>query len=107
MGGRGFADVDNGSTTTVPLALFKALTVKMTAGRHFWISIPSEARRTAYCKAPDQNVIHDAAISNSALESLTLQYYLNERRKLNITPGGDRNYKERDDLYTRMVGAQQ
>ena len=32
IGGRGFADVDNGTTTTVPLARFKALTVRITAG---------------------------------------------------------------------------
>lgn len=39
-------------------------------------------------QAPDQNVTHYASITNGALESLTLQYYLNERRGLNITPGG-------------------
>lgn len=43
-------------------------------------------------QAPDQNVTHYAAISNGALESLTLQYYLNERRGLNITPGGEWTY---------------
>ena len=32
-------------------------------------------------QAPDQNVTHYAAITNGALESLTLQYYLNERRR--------------------------
>ena len=39
-------------------------------------------------QAPDQNVTHYAAIANGALESLTLQYYLNERRGLGISPGG-------------------
>ena len=43
-------------------------------------------------QAPDQNVTHYAAISNGALESLTLQYYLNERRGLNIMPGGEWTY---------------
>lgn len=43
-------------------------------------------------QAPDQNVTHYAAITNGALESLTLQYYLNERRGLNITPGGEWDY---------------
>ncbi len=43
-------------------------------------------------QAPDQNVTHYAAISNGALESLTLQYYLNERRGLNIMPGGEWKY---------------
>lgn len=43
-------------------------------------------------QAPDQNVTHYAAITNGALESLTLQYYLNERRGLNITPGGEWKY---------------
>lgn len=42
MGGRGFADVDKGTTTTVPLALFRALIVRITAGRHFRLSIPSD-----------------------------------------------------------------
>ena len=37
-------------------------------------------------QAPDQNVTQYASITNGALESLTLQYYLNERRGLNITP---------------------
>ena len=44
-------------------------------------------------QAPDQNVTHYAAITNGALESLTLQYYLNERRGMNISPGGEWNYK--------------
>lgn len=39
-------------------------------------------------QAPDQNVTHYAAITNGTLESLTLQYYLNERRRLRIKPGG-------------------
>ena len=43
-------------------------------------------------QAPDQNVTHYAAITNGALESLALQYYLNERRGLNVTPGGEWKY---------------
>ena len=43
-------------------------------------------------QAPDQNVTHYAAIANGALESLTLQYYLNERRGLGISPGGTWDY---------------
>ncbi|MDL2268114.1 DotA/TraY family protein [Desulfovibrio sp. OttesenSCG-928-G15] len=43
-------------------------------------------------QAPDQNVTHYSAIANGTLESLTLQYYLNERRGLNIQPGGDWKY---------------
>ena len=43
-------------------------------------------------QAPDHNVTQYAAITNGALESLTLQYYLNERRGLNITPGGEWKY---------------
>lgn len=43
-------------------------------------------------QAPDQSVTHYAAITNGALESLTLQYYLNERRGLNIEPGGTWKY---------------
>lgn len=52
MGGRGFADVDNGTTATVPLALFRALTVRITAGRHFWISIPSDGSRLTHHTSP-------------------------------------------------------
>ena len=52
MGGRGFADVDNGTTTTVPLALFSALTVRITAGRHFWISIPSDGSKLTHHISP-------------------------------------------------------
>lgn len=43
-------------------------------------------------QAPDQNVTQYAAIANGALESLTLQYYLNERRGLGISPGGTWDY---------------
>lgn len=43
-------------------------------------------------QAPDQNVTHYSAIANGSLESLTLQYYLNERRGLNIEPGGEWDY---------------
>ena len=45
-------------------------------------------------QAPDQNVTHYAAIANGALESLTLQYYLNERRGLGISPGGKWDYSD-------------
>ena len=43
-------------------------------------------------QAPDQNVTHYSAIANGTLESLTFQYYMNERRGLNISPGGEWNY---------------
>ena len=43
-------------------------------------------------QAPDQNVTHYAAIANGSLESLTLEYYLNERRGLGVTPGGEWKY---------------
>lgn len=43
-------------------------------------------------QASDQNVTQYAAIANGALESLTLQYYLNERRGLGISPGGTWDY---------------
>jgi conjugal transfer/type IV secretion protein DotA/TraY len=43
-------------------------------------------------QAPDQNVTHYSAIANGTLESLTLQYYLVERRGINITPGGQWKY---------------
>lgn len=52
MGGRGFAVVDNGTTTTVPLALFRALTVRITAGRHFWISMPSGGSKLTHQTSP-------------------------------------------------------
>ena len=52
IGGRGFADVDNGTTTTVPLARFKALTVRITAGRHFWISMPSDGSKLTHQTSP-------------------------------------------------------
>lgn len=40
-------------------------------------------------QAPDQNVRHYSAIANGSLESLSLQYYLNERRGLEIETGGE------------------
>jgi len=43
-------------------------------------------------QAPDQNVTHYSAIANGSLESLALQYYLNERRGLGISPGGKWDY---------------
>ena len=44
-------------------------------------------------QAPDQNVTHYSAIANGSLESLTLQYYLNERRGLSVSPGGEWKYR--------------
>jgi len=43
-------------------------------------------------QAPDQNVTQYAAIANGTLQSLTIQYYLNERRGQNVTPGGKWDY---------------
>ncbi|MBQ3060216.1 MAG: DotA/TraY family protein [Desulfovibrio sp.] len=43
-------------------------------------------------QAPDQNVTHYSAIANGTLESLAFQYYMNERRGLNISPGGQWKY---------------
>jgi len=43
-------------------------------------------------QAPDQNVTQYSAIANGSLQSLTMQYYLRERRGLNIQPGGDWKY---------------
>ncbi len=43
-------------------------------------------------QAPDQNVTQYSAIANGSLESLTLQYYLNERRGLSVSPGGEWDY---------------
>ncbi|CAK7025556.1 MAG: hypothetical protein DELT_02567 [Desulfovibrio sp.] len=43
-------------------------------------------------QAPDQNVTHYSAIANGSLESLTLQYYMSERRDMNVSPGGDWKY---------------
>jgi len=45
-------------------------------------------------QAPDQNVTQYSAIANGALESLTLQYYLQERRGLAVTPGGNWTYSD-------------
>lgn len=43
-------------------------------------------------QAPDQNVTQYSAIANGSLESLPLQYYLNERRGLSVSPGGEWDY---------------
>jgi conjugal transfer/type IV secretion protein DotA/TraY len=43
-------------------------------------------------QAPDQNVTQYSAIANGSLQSLTMQYYLNERRNLGISPSGDWKY---------------
>ncbi len=43
-------------------------------------------------QAPDQNVTHYSAIANGTLQSLSLQYYLNERRGLGTSPGGEWDY---------------
>lgn len=40
IGGRGVAELESGTTTTVRRARFRALTVNITAGRVFWISLP-------------------------------------------------------------------
>ena len=45
-------------------------------------------------QAPDQNVTQYAAIANGTLESLTLQYYLNQRRDLDVEPGGEWKYSD-------------
>ncbi len=43
-------------------------------------------------QAPDQNVAHYSTITNGTLRSLVFQYYMNERRGLGISPGGQWNY---------------
>jgi conjugal transfer/type IV secretion protein DotA/TraY len=43
-------------------------------------------------QAPDQNVTQYSAIANGSLQSLAFQYYMRERRGLNVTPGGDWKY---------------
>jgi conjugal transfer/type IV secretion protein DotA/TraY len=43
-------------------------------------------------QAPDQNVTHYSSVVNGSLQSLTMQYYLNERRGLGISPGGQWKY---------------
>jgi conjugal transfer/type IV secretion protein DotA/TraY len=43
-------------------------------------------------QAPDQNVAQYSAIANGSLQSLTMQYYLNERRGISISPGGEWKY---------------
>jgi conjugal transfer/type IV secretion protein DotA/TraY len=43
-------------------------------------------------QAPDQNVTQYSAIANGSLQSLTMQYYLNERRGLGVSPGGEWKY---------------
>jgi conjugal transfer/type IV secretion protein DotA/TraY len=43
-------------------------------------------------QAPDQNVTQYSAIVNGSLQSLTMQYYLSERRGLNVQPGGEWKY---------------
>ena len=45
-------------------------------------------------QAPDQNVTQYSSIANGALESLTLQYYLQNRRGLDVTPGGSWQYSD-------------
>ena len=45
-------------------------------------------------QAPDQNVTQYASIANGTLESLTLQYYLNQRRDLDVEPGGEWKYSD-------------
>jgi hypothetical protein len=60
MGGRGFADVESGATTTVPLALFRALAVRITAVRHFCISLPCDGSKLTHQTSPRSIV--DSAI---------------------------------------------
>ena len=43
-------------------------------------------------QAPDQNVSQYSAIVNGSLQSLTFQYYMNERRGLDMSPGGKWEY---------------
>jgi conjugal transfer/type IV secretion protein DotA/TraY len=43
-------------------------------------------------QAPDQNVTQYSAIVNGSLQSLSMQYYMNERRGLNVQPGGEWKY---------------
>lgn len=46
-------------------------------------------------QAPDQNVSKYSTLANGVLESLTLQYYLRDRRGLEVQPGGQwGNYSE-------------
>lgn len=50
-------------------------------------------------QAPDQNVTIYSSIANGTLTSLTRQYYLRDRRGLNVQPGGQWQYSE--NLITR------
>lgn len=50
-------------------------------------------------QAPDQNVTKYSSIANGTLTSLTRQYYLRDRRGLNVQPGGQWQYSE--NLITR------
>ena len=43
-------------------------------------------------QAPDQNVRQYSAIANGSLQSLTMQYYLRERRNMDVSPGGEWDY---------------
>ena len=52
IGGRGVAAVERGTTTTVLLALFMALIVRITAGRSFCISLPCAGSKLTHQTSP-------------------------------------------------------
>ncbi|POZ52433.1 hypothetical protein AADEFJLK_01915 [Methylovulum psychrotolerans] len=61
MGGLAWAELDNGTTTTVRLALFKGLTVTMTLGRCFLISLPRVGSKSTHQILPRCKTVSNSA----------------------------------------------
>lgn len=77
------------------VALLACIGWSINLGNHVWelgVDYFVEHGGQLTIQAPSQNVTQYAAVANGALESLTLQHYLQRRRGLAVTPGGEWGY---------------
>lgn len=84
------------------IALLACIGWSINLGNHVWelgVDYFVEHGGQITVQAPDQNVTKYSSIANGVLTSLTRQYYLRDRRGLNVQPGGQWQYSE--NLITR------
>lgn len=84
------------------IALLACIGWSINLGNHVWdlgVDYFVEHGGQITVQAPDQNVTKYSSIANGTLTSLTRQYYLRDRRGLNVQPGGQWQYSE--NLITR------
>ena len=85
------------------IALLACIGWSINLGNHVWelgVDYFVEHGGQITVQAPDQNVTKYSSIANGVLTSLTHQYYLRDRRGLNVQPGGG-PWQYSENLITR------